>query len=147
MQIKYFNSIMIRFDLIYTYWILTWYILYELGIISYNPLFWLLIALAVNLFNLVLMVYFKRYLFLFLFTMVTIVIKGIPIWTLRKTTIKTEDILFGAGLYIIYLCWILYNKKTPYKLYIDSYNSIKYNNPSDTTPFIYLMKQMNIIKM
>ena len=138
---------MVRFDFVYTYWILAWYVLYELGIITYNPLFWLIIALVVNIFNLVLMIYFKRYLFLFLFIIITFFIKVVPIWTLRNSIIKIKDILFGAALYIVYLGWILYNKISPYKIYIDSYNAIKYNNPSNTTPFLYFLKQINIIKM
>ena len=43
---------MIRPDLLFSYWIISWYVLYEINVIKYNPKFWLIIALLSNFYNL-----------------------------------------------------------------------------------------------
>ena len=65
---------MIRPDLIFSYWILIWYLLYELNIISYNPKFALILAFVANFYNFYFMFYFKRYYMLFLFIIIVLII-------------------------------------------------------------------------
>ena len=132
---------MLRPDLIFSYWIILWYILYEFSLISYNPKAWLLFALFINSIQAILMIYYKRFFMLFVFICVITVIKIIPTWRLRNTHIHIEDILFGIILFILYYGWLLYNKYTIYKIGQLLFNSIKYNN--EITPMMYLIKKIN----
>ena len=59
-----------RFDQIFSYWIFVWYLLYVLGVISYNPKFALIIGVITNLFvlliKIILKILFLIYSFLYL---------------------------------------------------------------------------------
>jgi hypothetical protein len=131
---------MLRPDLIFSYWIVLWYILYELSIIKYNPKFWLIFALFINFIQFVYMIYYKRFFMLFVFISVITVIKIIPTWRLRNTPIHIEDILFGSILFIIYYVWLLYNHYDIYKIGKILFYSIKNNN--EVTPMMYVVKQI-----
>jgi hypothetical protein len=134
---------MIRPDLIFSYWVLIWYVLYEIHLLKYNPKFWLIIAFLTNFYNFYFMFYFKRYYMLFLFIMVVLIIKGIPIWTLRNTPIRVNDIIAGSVLFIIYYIWLTYNNETLYSLFHKFYISIRDNNPN-STPFMYFLNSIKV---
>ena len=71
----------IRIDFIFSYWIFIWYILYELKLTVYNPKLVLWFGLFENLLHLLLMIYYKNSLIsIFLFILVDIFIKIIPLW-------------------------------------------------------------------
>ena len=116
---------MLRIDFLFSYWIVLWYILYELSIINFNPIYWLIIALFFNMINMGVMIYYNHYMLLFLFIIVIIIIKVIPIWTLRNTIPTINDFVFGIFLFIIYNFWLLYNNYTFYKAFIIMRNNSK----------------------
>jgi hypothetical protein len=132
---------MIRPDLIFSYWVLIWYVLYEINLISYNPKFWLIIAFITNFYNLYFMFYFKHYYMLLLFIIIIIVIKGIPIWTLRNTPILAKDIIAGSVLFFIYYIWLAYNGESIYSLFRKFYIYIRDNN-LNSTPFMYFLNSI-----
>ena len=134
---------MIRPDLIFSYWILIWYALYELNIILYNPKFALIMAFVANFYNFYFMFYFKRYYMLFLFIMVVLIMKGIPIWTLRNTALSVKDITASIILFTIYYIWLTYNNETIYSLFNKFYISIRDNKPN-STPFMYFLNSIKI---
>lgn len=134
---------MIRPDLIFSYWVLIWYILYELNLITYNPKFWLIVAIIVNFYNMYFMFYFKRYDMLFLFIIIVTIVKAIPIWTLRNTTLRMNDIIAGFVLFIIYYMWLTYNHETLYSLFNKFYISIRDNNKNHTL-FMYFLNSIKI---
>ena len=102
----------IRPDYIFSYWIFVWYLFYITGYFSHNPKLAVLIGLVENLFVLLSMLYYKVNLKNILyFTIVIIVIKIIPLWTLRTTTITAKDIYPTAGLFLMYLGWIIWDEK------------------------------------
>ena len=131
---------MLRPDLIFSYWIVLWYIFYEFSLISYNPKAWLLFALFFNLIQVITMIYYNRFFMLFIFICVITVIKIIPTWRLRNTTIHIEDILFGSIIFILYYFWLLYNDYTIYKIVQILFYSIKNNNA--VTPMMYVVKKI-----
>jgi hypothetical protein len=131
---------MLRPDLIFSYWIVLWYILYEFSLISYNPKAWLLFALFLNLIQVIYMIYYNRFFMLFIFICVITIIKIIPTWRLRNTIIYIEDILFGSILFILYYFWLLYNNYNIYKIVQILFNSIKHNN--QVTPMMYVIKKI-----
>jgi hypothetical protein len=116
---------MLRPDYIFSYWVVFWYILYELSITKYNPKVWLIIALGFNLINMMTMIYYKNYYLLSLFILVVLLLKVIPIWTLRNTKITRKDFLFGIVLFIIYNFWLLYNNYSYYKIFLLMYDNSK----------------------
>jgi hypothetical protein len=134
---------MIRPDLIFSYWVLIWYILYELNVITYNPKFWLIVAVFINFYNMYFMFYFKRYYMLFLFIIIVTIIKGIPLWTLRNAEVRVNDIIAGLILFVIYYIWLRYNKETLYSLFRKFYTSIR-DNDTNHTPFMYFINSIKI---
>ena len=134
---------MIRLDLLFSYWIFVWYILYEIEIIDYNPKAWLIFAFIINFYNIFFMIYFKRFYMLLLFVIAVLILKGIPIWTLRNTIIYIKDIIAGLILFFIYYVWLIYNNKNIYILFKQFYDSIKYNKLKNT-PIMYFLNSLKI---
>ena len=135
---------MIQPHLIFSYWIVLWYVLYELRFVKYNPKFWLIFALVINIVELFGMLYFKRFFMAFTFLIAITIIKIIPIFLLRNTTIYKKDIMVGLALFIIYNGWLYYNNYSLYKLFYKMYISIKTNN--NELPLMTIMYEVMNIK-
>ena len=135
---------MIQPHLIFSYWLVLWYVLYELRYVKYNPKFWLIFALVINIFELFGMLYFKRFFMAFTFLIAITIIKIIPIFLLRNTVIYNRDIIFGLLLFIIYNGWLYYNNYSLYKLFYKMYISIKTNN--NELPLMTIMNELINIK-
>lgn len=117
---------MIRPDYIFSYWIFGWYILYITGLFNHNPQFALYIGLLENIFVLVSMIYYNvNVKNIFYFTLITILMKVIPLWTLRQTTITEKDLYATFGLFLMYLGWIVWDEHIfiLYKSYTDMLNN------------------------
>jgi hypothetical protein len=99
-----------RFDQIFSYWIFVWYILYALGIISYNPKFALIIGVITNIFVVFIKIIFKNSFYNILFFIsVNVVIKVIPLYFLWNTNILRKDIYASIGIFSIYLVWLYFH--------------------------------------
>jgi hypothetical protein len=119
---------LLRFDFIFSYWIFTWYLLYEFKITTYNPKFALIVALINNIFTLLFMlIYLNDTLNIISFITINFFIKIIPLWRLRNS--NNYDIISSIKLYIIYNIWLLINNTNIYKLYITQYINIINNKP------------------
>lgn len=101
-------------DLIFTYWIFTWFLLYYLVFPDlYNPKFALISGLIVNLLILCILIYNAVPLFYIIgFMIVILVTKISPLYLIRKTKIRTNDIYFTVCLFLLYglYFWIKENK-------------------------------------
>ena len=109
-----------RADLVFSYWLFVWFLLYELSCwrggggganAVVNPFVWLCIGLAANCIQLAAMcVYYKnswRNIALFIF--VNVCIKVIPIavlWNSSYHHVTTVEFLTGLYLFAVYLLWI-----------------------------------------
>ena len=103
---------MIRADFIVTYWVIFWYVFYVTGYIHQNPAPALWIVFMSNLFIFLTMIYYKVNVKTLLYYVVFIVIsKIIPLWTIRDMPIQRKDILATAGMFIMYVGWILWEDK------------------------------------
>ena len=131
---------MLRPDLIFSYWILLWYILYELSFIKYNPKLWVIGALIFNLIQFIIMIYYKRFFMVTIFLFVLFFMKIIPLWRLRNTHTTLNDFMFGIILFIIYNSWLYYNNYNMYKLFETLFYSIKNNN--ELTPMMYIINRI-----
>ncbi len=127
-----------RFDLTFSYWILVWFLLYYNKFISYNPKIWYIFTLISVFIILLLMVYYNNNIYyILIFIFITILIKIIPLWLLRKTKIQISDFLFGFGLYFTYIIWLHINGMHYTEFTQKSYNNVK--NDVLSTPAAYYL--------
>lgn len=128
-----------RFDLVFSYWIFLWYLLYMLKIIKYNPKFAIMIGIIENIALLIFMsLNGANRRTIGYFILVNTFIKLLPFYTLRYDTIRVKDIQATIILAIIYVGWIFLNNQSitgNYKLVYDSLTQNK-----DTMPFLALVK-------
>ena len=129
---------MVRFDLVFSYWIFTWYVFYIFKIVKYNPKWGLTIGIIENIGLLYLMFYYKNsWINIFLFCFVNFFIKILPLWSIRNTKYDMNGIFSFFGLFIIYLIWLLLNN-IPLDIK-KSYNWVQKNQ--DAGPFTILIKK------
>jgi len=118
-----------RPDFVFSYWILVWYILYELKIVKYNPKIALIIAVIVNATMLSMMIYFNNsWINILSFCVINFFIKVYPLIRLRNTEYKWIDLYASVVLYIIYLAWINLNGVETKQVFSDYYDSTKKKN-------------------
>lgn len=99
-----------RPDFVFSYWILVWYILYELKMVKYNPKIALIFGLVVNLIMLSTMIYFNNsWINILSFCVINFFIKVWPLIRLRNTEYKWTDFYALIVSYIIYLLWLILN--------------------------------------
>jgi len=119
-----------RPDFVFSYWILVWYILYELKIVKYNPKITLIIAVIVNATMLSMMIYFNNsWINILSFCVINFFIKVYPLIRLRNTEYKWIDLYASVVLYIIYLAWINLNGIETKQVFSDYYDSTKKKKP------------------
>ena len=107
------NSIFFDFDLTFSYWILLWFFIYELGFTTFNPKIWLILGLLENIFLLLLFFYYKYPPKLtMLFIVIVFFQKVVPLWILRKTEYRKIDFIAGIILFILFVFYIIYSKKS-----------------------------------
>lgn len=135
----------IRIDFVFSYWIFAWFLLYYFKFTSFNPLFALEIATAENTIVFLLMIYYKvPTLNLISFLLINFFIKILPLIYLWNTKIIMRDIIAFIVVYLIYLLWLLINKKTNiFKLQYDIYKSLIHDKSE--TPFMALLKKFKNI--
>lgn len=130
----------LRVDLVFSYWIYLWFILYELKFITYSPKFPLIIGVIDNFIMLVLMILYgtsRRTIFYFI--IINTLIKVVPLYYLRNVSIKLNDIYFTGGLFLIFIFWLHLNEQNLVGNIKLIHNSLIYG--TDQTPFMALLKQ------
>jgi hypothetical protein len=131
----------LRADLVFSYWIYLWYILYIFKIISYSPKFALILGLIDNIIMLFLMFMFgtsKKTIFYFI--IINTLIKIIPLYTLIHEKIKMIDILFTFFLSLLFVIWIHMNSQTLIGNMKLVHDSLLYGK--NETPFLSLMNKI-----
>ena len=120
---------MIRPDLIFSYWIYLWYILYIFKVVKYNPKFAIICGMIENLIILLLMcIYNTKKILVVLFIIMFVILKLIPLYTIWNDNIKLyDDIKNTSLLFIIYLLWIHLNQLNITDALTNSKNLILYN--------------------
>lgn len=128
----------LHIDLVFSYWIFLWYLLYILGFVKSNPKFALLLGLIENAIILIFMCFYSSYETIFYFVLINSLIKVIPFYTVMNSEIKNNDMINTLELFVIYLLWLYVNQLTVTEVYKESVYSLLYNKAS--TPFIYFIK-------
>lgn len=103
----------------FSYWTFLWFILYLLRIIPYSPKFIFIVEIIlVSIMTFIPMNLYK----LTKFIIINIVIKGIPLYIIRKTKITKKDVLFSMFIFLCYLLWLYVNDKTIADIYTMIYS-------------------------
>ena len=101
-----------RFEFTFSYWIFAWFVLYYFRITSFNPKIWLVIALFINVFVEVYRISFTRFIRSWtdnlIYIVVDVIIKLIPIWIIRNTSVTLDDFFAGIGLFIVFVLWMMF---------------------------------------
>jgi hypothetical protein len=103
----------LRPDLVFSYWIYVWFLLYFFQCTNYSPKFALLIGLIDNIVMLLLMILFGTTMTAIInFVIINTIIKIVPLYYLRKERIVIKDIYFTCILFLLFVIWIHLNKQT-----------------------------------
>jgi len=127
----------LRIDLVFSYWVFIWYLLFIYKVVNYSPKFVLILGLIENIGLLLLMIWFRTSIkTIILFITINTIIKVIPLYSLRNNIIKMKDIYFTFCIFIVYIIWLHINNQSlsgNLKLIYDSLIHNKHN-----TPFFHL---------
>ena len=125
----------LRFDLVFSYWIFGWFILYLCNITTYSPKFAFILGLIENIFILIMMIIksTKRITILY-FIIINFLIKVLPIYYLRSETIRIKDIYMTVLLFLIFILWLYINNISLIENIKIIYNSLIYGE--NKTPFM-----------
>lgn len=94
-------------DLVLSYWILVWFVLYYNKLTKYSPVFLLYVGFWENLAMLTIMILYKVELFrIVVFVIVNTFIKVVPLFLLRERTIVWDDIYVSIVVVTIYGIWV-----------------------------------------
>lgn len=131
----------LRGDLVFSYWIYTWFILYEFKFTGYSPKFPLILGVIDNLIMLILMILYgtsRRTIFYFI--VINTLIKILPLYYLRNESIKLTDVYFTCGLFLLFVFWLHVNKQSLVGNIKLIHDSLLYGK--DQTPFMALLKKI-----
>ena len=130
-----------RIDLVFSYWIFVWYLLYVLHIVKYNPKFAIIIGIIENIVMFLTMIYFgSSYETLFNFIIINIFIKLIPYYTLIQTSISYNDIKVTILLFLIYSIWVYINGKSIIEYQNKIFDSLIHNK--NQTPLMFVIQKI-----
>jgi hypothetical protein len=131
----------LRADLVFSYWIYFWYLLYAFRITSYSPKFPLILGLLDNIIMLLLMfIYGTSKRTIFYFIIVNTLIKVVPLYYLRNETLKIKDIYFTIILFGIFFLWLHLNKQSLFGNIKIIHDSLLFGQ--DKTPFMALINSL-----
>lgn len=129
---------------IFSYWIFLWYLLYFFKIVNYNPKFAIIIGIIENICILLLMIFYNTKVKLFLlFILMMIILKIIPLYSIWNKKIQNRDIIATFILFIIYLFFMILNKKNVSDFIKQSKDLIIYNK--NTLPGMSFFEKLNIL--
>jgi hypothetical protein len=126
---------------IISYWFFAWFLLFIIGIIKENPLWFLIIGYILTFFEFLYLIYKKTNNYnLIKFLIINIIIKIIPIIIILIITsfsfqIKSNDIKFGISLIMIYIITLAVLNINPIKNYQKMINTY-INNDNNYKTFI-----------
>ena len=131
----------LRVDLVFSYWIYVWFILYFFNYTEYSPKFALILGLLDNIVMLFLMIIWSTSLKTIIwFIIINTLIKVVPLYYLRNELFKMKDIYVTIGLFIIYIIWLHINNQSLVGNMKIIHNSLLYGK--NETPFMNLLSKI-----
>jgi hypothetical protein len=132
---------LIRIDLVFSYWIFAWYLAYMTKLTPYNPKWGLMLGIVENILQTIVLVLYNASLSsILLFLLINLAIKGIPLYTIYNTKSTTKDIYALALLFAIYIQWVHVNGETVIGYYQKIFDSILHNK--NETPTMWLISKL-----
>lgn len=131
----------LRADLVFSYWIYLWYLLYAFKLTAYSPKFPLILALFDNAIMFILMILYgtsKRTIFYFI--VINTLIKVIPLYYLRNDPIHMKDIWFTILLFLIFILWLHINNQSLFGNAKLVHDSLLFGQ--DKTPFMAFINKL-----
>ena len=130
-----------RFDLIFSYWIFAWYLLYMAKIVSYKPKLASLLGIIDNTIMLIGMIFYGSNLRTVLsFVFINTFIKLLPYYSLRHETIRSIDWKPTAIVFLLYCCWLYFNQEDLTGNYKKVFDSLIHNR--NDTPMMQLLAKV-----
>ena len=131
----------LRPDLVFSYWIYVWYVLYVFKLIQYSPKLALILGLIDNIFMFIMMLLYgtsKKTIVYFI--IVNTLIKVVPLYYLKNEQIKVNDIYFTCGLFVLFIIWLHINEQSLVGNIKIIYDSLLYGK--NETPFMALLQKI-----
>ncbi len=129
----------LRIDLVFSYWIFIWYILYAFKVTKYNPKLVIGLGIIENFIMFLFMFYYHtKSETIIKFLIINFFIKIMPFYMIINDKIKISDIYASIVLFIIYTFWVYLNGETVIEYHNKIFESLIYNK--DETPFMSLIK-------
>jgi hypothetical protein len=131
----------LRADLVFSYWIYVWYILYAFKITRFSPKFPLILGLIDNIimFGLMLLYGTSRET-IFYFIIINTLIKVVPLYYLRNESIQWSDIYFTCILFLVFMGWLYINKQSLIGNLKVIHDSLLYGK--NRTPFMAILSEI-----
>jgi hypothetical protein len=137
-----------RFDLVFSYWIFAWFLLYHFGITKYSPKLALSISLAENIILFLVMVFVLKSAWgtLLKFLIINTFIKVIPIYVVWADKINWKmDLLRVTCLFLIYIAWVIFyttfDKSSQNVLFTNANSNIEKGDPNIYNAFKNILTQ------
>jgi hypothetical protein len=131
----------LRIDLVFSYWIYLWFILYIFKYTIYSPKFALTLGLLDNIVLLFLMFTWGTSVKTIIwFIIINTLIKIMPLYYLRTEPYKMKDVYFTMGLFLIYIIWLHINNQSLVGNIKMIHDSLLYGK--NETPFMNLLSKI-----
>lgn len=128
----------LRIDLVFSYWMFFWYILYAFKFTNYSPKFIIGLGIIENFIMLLLMFYYKtKSITILYFIIINFFIKIVPFYMMLNEKIKISDIYATIILFMVYSVWVYLNGVTVVEYHNKIFDSLIYNK--NETPFMSFM--------
>jgi len=129
-----------RFDFIFSNWILIWFVLYYLNYVSYSPKFAFILGIIENVTLLFMMIYNKvNTVSLVAFSIIIFTFKVVPLYIIRNDSITVNDVIFTLMLFNLHLVWLLINGENFYRSTSKIVDSLTHDK--NETPLMYYLKE------
>jgi hypothetical protein len=132
---------LIRIDLIFSYWIVAWYLAYIAKLTSFNPKWALILGITENILIVIALLFYSAAIrSIAMFILVNFIIKGIPLYTIYGTKATVRDIYAIFVLFVIHAIWVHVNGETVIGYSRKIFDSILHDKAK--TPGMWLVEKI-----
>jgi hypothetical protein len=127
--------------MVFSYWILVWFILYYFKLTQFSPKFAITVGILENIVLFIFMIIWGTSLRTKIwFVIINTLIKILPFYYLRNEPYNLKDIYFTFGLFLLFVIWLHINKENLIGNAKLMYDSFIYGK--DNTPFMSLLHKI-----
>ena len=131
----------LRIDLVFSYWVYFWYILYAFKLTTFSPKFPLLLGLIDNgIMFIFMLMYGTKSSTIFYFLVINTIIKVVPLYYMRDQAIQMKDVYFTLFLFILFIIWLHINQQSLIGNLKLIHDSLLYSQ--NNTPFLAFMDKV-----